>query len=118
MNTKWVFLLGLLAVTSSQAQSAYSAAGTIKNMTVGIDMARIELSSNTGNAALFTSCSSDRQWYYLDLASITPGTKEMFATLLAAKASGQPIFVQALGCVGSYSKIVHVYACSNAPTCS
>lgn len=105
------FVLGLTLLADTCQAEAYSKVSTIKNMTVGLGMARVELTDNTGS---FEACSSDRTWYLLDLSSAAAGTKEMLATLLSAKAAGQKVFLQTIGCVGSYSRLTHIYLCDAA----
>jgi hypothetical protein len=100
-------LLAMLVPLNCHAES-YSKVSQIKNLTVSAGFARIELMDNTGD---FEACSSERQWYYLDLSSTITGMKEMYAALLMAKTSGQQISLQLTGCAGTYSKITHVYVC-------
>jgi hypothetical protein len=109
MTKKSFLFIALIALVPLNAALAiaFSKPSTIKNITVDSGYARIELTDNTGD---FESCSSERQWYYLEFTS----SKEMYAALLAAKMSGQKVYLASNGCVGSYSKISHVYICETA----
>lgn len=69
-------------------------------------MVRVALNDSTGS---YEPCSSESPWYALNLAD--PGAKEMYAAILSAKIAGQMLFVQSIGCYGTYSKITLVYIC-------
>ena len=71
----------------------------------GTSIARVQLADTT---APLESCSSEILYAF---NTSDPGGKEMYATLLAAKLSGESVFLQARGCLGAYSKMTLVYVC-------
>ena len=110
MRKIWWLAIAMLLAGNSYADS-YTLDSIIKNMTVGNGLARVQFLDGVGG---FESCSTNQQWYGLDLTSTVAGTKEMYATLLSAKLTGQKLHLQLIGCVGAYSKITHVYVCDNS----
>jgi hypothetical protein len=107
---KTALLLSVLALATTANAETYSKVNPIKNITVGSGMIRVRLADNTGS---FEPCAIERDWYYLELNSTTPGMKEMYAAILSAKASGQNVFLQLSGCISGYSVIKHVYMCDS-----
>ena len=70
MTRVLLMVVALMAACNSYADS-YSKVGPIKNFTVGLGFARVQLADNTGT---FESCSTET-WYYLDLSSTAAGIK-------------------------------------------
>ena len=105
---KAAFLAVALVCSANSSAESYSKVSAVKNITVGSGMIRVRLVDNTGG---FEPCATERDWYYISLNSTSPGTREMYAALLSAKASGQNVFLQLTGCASGYSVITQVYMC-------
>jgi hypothetical protein len=75
-------------------------------MTIGHSFARVKKANMLGGE----SCSKS-EWYILDFQ--LDENKAMFSALLTAKASGQKVHFQLIGCWLDYPKITYVYNCEN-----
>jgi len=106
LNFRYAFILWVFICSLSHGAS-YSAPSLITNMTVGKDFARVK----TQNISAAESCAKS-SWYILDFN--TNASAEMYAMLLAAKASGQKVHFQLIGCYLDYPKVSHVYNCENS----
>lgn len=99
-------IAGLTAFLPAWA-ATYTDPDLITNMSVGLDHARVK----TATMVQAEGC-SNAAWYILDFTSTA--NPEMYAMLLAAKASGQKVHFQLSGCRDGYAKVTHVYNCNNA----
>ncbi|MCG7535278.1 hypothetical protein [Pseudoalteromonas sp. OOF1S-7] len=93
--------------------TAYTQVATIKDMTVSHNAARIKLST-MNELTECTSSPTSAKWYHLDLR--TDGAQHIYSSLLAAKFSGQKMFLELRGCYShdansKYPKVTQVYMC-------
>ncbi|NMH63824.1 hypothetical protein [Shewanella salipaludis] len=99
---KYLVVFSLLLVSSLSWSESYSNVSIVKGLTIGATHARVQLES----MKLAEGCSNIK-FYFLDIQN----NKEMFSSILAAKASGQKVSFQLLGCENDTAKISHVYLC-------
>lgn len=99
-----IFSLALILSGFCNGES-YSDASTVKGITVDEGYARIKLD----NMKPAEGCEKEG-YYYLD----TSLYKEGFSVILAAKAAGQKLSFQLVGCHGDMAKISHVYFCDKS----
>lgn len=96
-----ISILSLLLATPAFSES-YSNYGVITELSVGVGWARVK----TEGMLEFEGCIK-QTWYALSLSS--GEGKEMFAAILAAKASGQRVRFQLTNCFSDYPSITHIY---------
>ena len=101
MKKSCLLLLFLIALNTQAA--SYSDVSKVKGMTIGTTAARVVLESM--KSGVESQC-SDQKYYSLDLSN-----KEMFSSILMAKASGTKLSFQLNGCANNRPKISHVYLC-------
>lgn len=102
---KYALILFFSIQSSFVFSESYSEVSTVKGLTVGNSYARVQLSTMKETE----SCTNSK-FYYLDNSE----SKDMFSTLLAAKASGQLVSLQLVGCANNMAQISHVYACDTS----
>jgi hypothetical protein len=98
-----LLVLTMCLLAQPAMPESYSGYGLITELTVGVSWARVK---TTDMGTPSEGCSSTT-WYILQ--DIKNEGREMYAALLAAKASAQPVRLQLNGCYSNYSKITHVY---------
>jgi hypothetical protein len=91
----------LVAGLSNVARSETYVEGLIDQVSVGTTYARVKFQT----MVTAESC-ANQSWYILSFQSGMG--KEMYAAILAAKASGQEMRVQLNGCDTGYPSITHV----------
>jgi hypothetical protein len=107
MKRSAVTVLSTALLIGQAYADSYSHVTRVKGLTLqgSTNTVRIVLEDSTGS---YEPCATD-SWYAFSLAD--QGGKEMYATLLAAKLSGNNLFLQSIGCLGPYSKVTLVYVC-------
>jgi hypothetical protein len=101
MKIKIIVLSIFMGVSAAHA-TTNSNVSTVTEITVGTTYARIKLASMT----TMEGC-EDQAYYYLDMTS--GKNKEQFSAILATKATGGQIVIQATGCASGYPLISHIY---------
>jgi hypothetical protein len=99
---KYILALSLTLACNFAYSESYSNVSTVKGLTIGAISARVQLDS----MKLAEGCSNEK-FYLLD----SENNKAMFSSILAAKASGQKVSFQLIGCENDTAKISHVYMC-------
>lgn len=101
-------LFAVLTFTANAKAEEYSNVSVVDDISVTNSLVRVRME----NMKATSQCSGqNQQWYALDPNS--PLFSEKYSALLAAKATKESVFVQILGCVENYGKIVVVYLCEN-----
>lgn len=105
MRAKLLLLLPCLLAQPALSES-YSGYGVVTELSVGATWARVK----TADMGISNEGCSNSTWYVLE--DIKNESREMYATLLAAKLSAQRVRLQLTGCYSNYAKITHVYVVS------
>ena len=99
---KKILVIISLIATSFVYGVTYSNVSTVKGMTVGDTGVRVQLESMKPAEQCSTT-----NFYFVD----TSISKDMYSALLAAKASGQKVSFQLIGCHNNIPKVTQVYLC-------